>query len=86
MIRLKHCFTCIVYVCVFVFSEYKEAFALFDNDGDGTISVQELGTAMRTLGQNPTEKELREMITEVDADGMYFCPAMVAVMGTVCLS
>lgn len=51
--------------------EFKEAFSLFDKDGDGTISVKELGTAMRSLGQNPTEKELREMIEEVDNDRTF---------------
>ena len=49
--------------------EFKEAFSLFDKDGDGNITTKELGTVMRSLGQNPTEAELREMINEVDADG-----------------
>merc|ERR1712110_425104 len=49
--------------------EFKEAFALFDKDGDGTITTKELGTVMRSLGQNPTEAELQDMINEVDADG-----------------
>ncbi|KAL4237345.1 Calmodulin-3 [Mactra antiquata] len=49
--------------------EFKEAFALFDKDGDGTITTKELGTVMRSLGQNPTEAELKDMISEVDADG-----------------
>ncbi|XP_071165749.1 calmodulin-like isoform X2 [Mytilus edulis] len=50
-------------------AEFKEAFNLFDKDGDGTISCTELGTVMRSLGCNPTEGELKDMIKEVDADG-----------------
>lgn len=49
-------------------AEYKEAFSLFDKDGDGTIDATELGTVMRSLGQNPTESELTDMINEIDID------------------
>jgi len=61
----------IVVPIVFLYSltEFKEAFSLFDKDGDGTITTKELGTVMRSLGQNPTEAELQDMINEVDADG-----------------
>ena len=55
-----------------LFVEFREAFSLFDKDGDGTITTKELGTVMRSLGQNPTEEELQEMINEVDVDGVYF--------------
>jgi calmodulin len=35
----------------------------------GSITIQELGTVMRSLGQTPSESELVDMINEVDADG-----------------
>jgi Ca2+-binding EF-hand superfamily protein len=35
----------------------------------GNITVKELGTVVRSLGQSPTEAELKEMIAEVDKDG-----------------
>ncbi|XP_030217708.1 calmodulin-alpha-like [Gadus morhua] len=50
-------------------AEFKEAFSLVDKDGDGTITTKELGTVMHSLGQNPRETELQDMINEVDADG-----------------
>eukprot|EP00768_Dysnectes_brevis_P007223 gnl/Dysnectes_brevis/601_a663_4723.p3 GENE.gnl/Dysnectes_brevis/601_a663_4723~~gnl/Dysnectes_brevis/601_a663_4723.p3 ORF type:complete len:159 (+),score=67.20 gnl/Dysnectes_brevis/601_a663_4723:1363-1839(+) len=49
--------------------EYKEAFNLFDKNGDGSITTLELGTVMRSLGQNPTEAELADLINSVDTDG-----------------
>ncbi|XP_050296365.1 neo-calmodulin-like [Anthonomus grandis grandis] len=49
--------------------EIREVFKIFDKDDDGTISTKELGTVMKALGQNPTEAELLDIITEVDKDG-----------------
>ena len=47
----------------------KEAFSVYDKDGDSTVATKELGTVMRSHGQNPTEAELRDIINEFDADG-----------------
>ena len=44
-------------------------FELFDQNGDTTITIAELGTCMRALGQNPTQAELAAIIAEIDADG-----------------
>lgn len=48
--------------------DFREAFSLFDKNGDGAISLKELGIVMRSLGQNPTEKELQALINEADDD------------------
>ena len=62
---------CFVNVTFYIKLEFKEAFRIFDKDGDGTISTKELGTVLRSLGQNPTEAELQDMINEVDANGKW---------------
>lgn len=49
--------------------EVKEAFQLFDKDGDGNISPDELGEVLRSLGQTPTKSELVDMINEFDSKG-----------------
>lgn len=43
---------------------------MIDKNGDGTITSNELGEVMRSLGQKPTAADLKRMIDKVDADGM----------------
>ena len=33
------------------------------------MTTKELGVVMRSFGQNPSERELKEMVAEVDVDG-----------------
>jgi calmodulin len=50
-------------------AETREAFSVFDKDGSGNINTDELGAALRSLGQDPTEEELQEMVAEIDTNG-----------------
>ncbi|XP_045798394.1 neo-calmodulin-like isoform X2 [Trifolium pratense] len=50
-------------------SEFLEDFSHLDKNGDGCITIEELGTAMRSLGENPTLEELQIMVNQVDTDG-----------------
>ncbi|KAH0789842.1 Calmodulin [Histomonas meleagridis] len=51
-------------------AEFREAFNIFDKDGDGRITAKELGTVMRSLGQNPSEAEIQDMVNEEDITEM----------------
>ena len=50
-------------------TELREAFKVFDRDGTGTISREELRAVMISLGESLTEKDIDEMLKEADTDG-----------------
>lgn len=47
---------------------------MFDENGDGSISITELRNMMRTLGQDPSEKELQQIMDSADKDGECSSP------------
>lgn len=49
--------------------EMRMAFEVFDRDGSGTISSDELRLVMKQLGENLTDQEINEMLQEADKDG-----------------
>ncbi|CAJ0959828.1 unnamed protein product [Ranitomeya imitator] len=51
--------------------EIREAFRILDRDGNGFISKQELGMAMRSLGYMPSEVELAIIMQRLDMDGKH---------------
>ena len=50
--------------------QYRKAFAAAapEKEEAGKISLKDLGIVMRSLGMNPTEAELQDMINEVDGE------------------
>jgi len=65
-------------------SEFMEAFSLFDRDdyGEGGIMTKDLEDVIRSLGQDPTEYALQDMIDKVDANGrgMIGFPEFLGIM------
>lgn len=52
-------------------AECMEAFKLFDKDGNGSISRSELTTVMKSLGLDPTDDNIEDLMNEVDIDGNH---------------
>ena len=49
--------------------EVQECFSLFDKDGDGSIAAKEVGAVLRSLGYNPSEDEIAQLVDEIDSEG-----------------
>ncbi|CAD5187760.1 calmodulin-like protein 8 isoform X2 [Musa acuminata AAA Group] len=50
-------------------TEFYATFCLFDKNGDGCITFEELSTVIKSLGLKPNEGEVHKMISEIDANG-----------------
>ena len=44
--------------------ELREAFNMFDKDGTGTITSEEIRVALRVLGYNPTNEETQQLLSQ----------------------
>lgn len=49
--------------------EIREAFRVFDRDGNGFISRDEMRSVMMNLGEKVTDEECNQFILEADVDG-----------------
>eukprot|EP00795_Rhopilema_esculentum_P002776 gene2776-999_t len=50
-------------------SDLEETFSLFDVDGNGMISLQELTSVLQSLGKEFAEEDIKEMLEIADKDG-----------------
>jgi len=49
--------------------EIQEVFSLFETRGNGKVEASKIGDILRALGLNPTEAEVKKLVSEVDANG-----------------
>ena len=59
------------YIILFNYAELRDAFSVFDTDGDGTITSREIEAVMVKLGYTPTKAAVRDIIREADVDGNW---------------
>lgn len=50
-------------------SEMRQAFRVFDRDGNGVIDEKELRTTMKNLGENLSKNDVKAMIKAADKNG-----------------
>ena len=59
---------------------------MFDKDGNGQISQDELMSVMSNLGMAPTEQEVKDIINEFDIDGNSgFCTVFLTCYRRECI-
>ena len=63
-----------------VTTEIRELFRLFDTNNDRSISVTELGKAMRFLGMSPSPEEVSDAMRSLDVNGIPLLKSHVPVV------
>ena len=48
--------------------DWNEAFKMFDQDKNGSISASEVKSVLCALGQNPTQDEISDVVNELDVN------------------
>ena len=64
--------------------EIREAFSLFDSDASGMIDIRELKAAMRALGFEVKNEELKKMLSDGTIDFALTCVVQAGVESSSC--
>ena len=51
------------------FPVWREVFRIFDKDNNGRVSAAEVGTLLRGLDLNPTQRDIEDIIRKIDRNG-----------------
>ena len=54
-------------------AEYKEAFSLFDDQGDGKIESDQIGCLLRSLNLNPDDDDIEKIEKDVGGSQFSIC-------------
>uniref|UniRef100_A0A7S3Z7C2 EF-hand domain-containing protein n=1 Tax=Lotharella globosa TaxID=91324 RepID=A0A7S3Z7C2_9EUKA len=57
-------------------AELKEVFAHFDRNGTGSIGLEDMREIMQSVGQHPSDDELKDIVNDLDLNGngeIEFC-------------
>jgi hypothetical protein len=57
-----------------LFSDLKDAFAIFDKNNDGYIKKAEMKDILISLGKDGTNEQIERVIAEFDTDGKLWWP------------
>ena len=59
----------LIFLCT---EELEAAFALFDKDGNGTISFNEFKAAMKKSDPSLSKEQIEGMLKQADIDGEFY--------------
>ena len=66
----------VIIIITIIIINREKAFLEYDVDGSGNISIAELGSVMKKLGENPTEDELQVKTLS----SLFFSPRVCSIL------
>ena len=61
-------------------NQYRDAFKLFDKNGDGVIDIHEFGDVTKSIGMSQSEEGLKSMIDTIGSKGEVTFSQFLSVM------